>query len=345
MSDNGTSEEQTPIRDVIVIGSGPAGMSAALYAARANLDTLVIVGPQLGGQVAITWELDNYLGFYEDLTGPEFVEHMSKHVQKFGAELLYDMVTGIEFDTAPEGGVHSVTCYGGTYRARSVIVSAGASSRKLGVPGEEELTGKGVSYCATCDGAFFKEHDVIVVGGGDSAMEEALFLTRFAKSVKVVHRREELRAGPLLQERAFSNEKIEFIWNTVIDKIGGEGKVDHVLTSRTDREETGRLDVTGVFIFIGHFPNSDLFQGVLEMDEHNYVIVDEHMRTNVPGVYACGEIADPVWRQVATSVGQGAAAGIAVEEYLSGLDAPRTSAEAELEGVGIDATPEDAPAG
>jgi thioredoxin reductase (NADPH) len=334
MSDNGsttpdpnaTPENEVEIHDVVVIGSGPAGMSAALYAARANLDTVVLVGPQLGGQVAITWELDNYLGFHEDLTGPEFVEHMAKHVQKFGAELRYDMATAVNFD--PDGGLHSISTYGGEIQARSVIVSAGASSRKLGVPGEEGFTGKGVSYCATCDGAFFKDHDVVVVGGGDSAMEEAIFLTRFAKSVKVVHRREELRAGPMLQERAFANDKIEFVWNTVIDEIKGNGKVDHVTTRRTDNGEEGRLDVTGVFIFIGHFPNSDAYKGVLDMDEHGYVIIDGHMRTSIPGVFACGEIADPVWRQVATSVGQGAQAGIAVEEYLAEVDAQAAPAAA-----------------
>jgi len=304
---------EAAIHDVIVIGSGPAGMTAALYAARAGLDTIVLVGPQLGGQVALTWEIDNYTGLYEDLTGPELVDRMVKHVEKFGARLVYEMAAAVDLEVP----VKTVTTDGATHRARAVVVSAGASSRLLGVPGEKELTGRGVSYCATCDGAFFRGQDVAVVGGGDSALEEALFLTRFARSVTIVHRRDELRAGPQLQERALGHEKIRFVWNTVIEAIHGEGRIDHVTTRRTDTGEAGRLDVTGVFVFIGHFPNSGIFAGKLDMDEHGYLIIDEHMRTSAPGVFACGEIADPVWKQIGTSVGQGVMAGMAVEEFLS----------------------------
>lgn len=305
-----------PVHDVIVIGSGPAGMSAALYAARANLDTKVIVGPQLGGQVSITYEIDNYLGIHEDLSGAELTERMVKHVEKFGAELVWDEVTGVALD----GPVKTVRLYGGELKARAVIVSAGASATKLGVPGEDLFTGKGVSYCATCDGAFFKGHHVLVVGGGDSAMEEALFLTRFADSVRVIHRRDTLRAGPQLQERVFAHPKIRFVWNTVVEAIEGDGEVNRV---RVRNVETGAADVleaTGVFVFIGHYPNSNLFRGVLDMDEHGYLQIDDHMRTNLPGVYACGEIADPTWKQISTSVGQGAMAGMAVEDYLSRLE-------------------------
>lgn len=333
------SEEQK-VHDVVVIGSGPSGMCAALYAARAGLDTKVVVGPQLGGQVAITWEIDNYLGFIEDLTGPELVERMRKHVEKFGAELVYDEVTAVDF-TGPH---HTLTMYGGQLKARVVIVSAGATARTLGVPGEEELTGRGVSYCATCDGAFFKERDVVVVGGGDSAIEEALFLTRFASRVRVIHRRDELRAGPQLQERAMANDKIEFVWNTAVEGISGNGKVDAVTTRRTDTGESGALQTEGVFIFIGHYPNSSLFEGVLDMDEHGYVIIDDHMRTNVGGVYACGEIADPNWRQIATSVGQGCMAAMAAEEYLGVIEhstvgeaAPDAGEGAPIDGAAVPA--------
>lgn len=308
---------EATIHDVIVIGSGPAGMTAALYAARASLDTIVIVGPQLGGQVALTWEIDNYLGLFEDLTGPELVDRMVKHVEKFGARLVYDVATSVDLD----GPIKTVTGGSAVYRARSVVVSAGASSRLLDVPGEKELTGRGVSYCATCDGAFFRDQDVAVVGGGDSALEEALFLTRFARSIRIVHRRDALRAGPQLQERALNHEKIRMDWNTVIEEINGDGRVDHVTTRRTDTGEVGRLDVTGVFVFIGHFPNSGIFAGKLDMDDHGYLIIDDHTRTNEPGVFACGEIADPVWKQIGTSVGQGVMAGMAVEEFLSHQEA------------------------
>lgn len=312
----GTSDGQDPIHDVVVIGSGPAGMTAALYSARANLDTVVVVGPQLGGQVAITWEIDNYLGFHEDLTGPDLVERMVKHAEKFGAKLVYDEVTSVDFD----GPVKVLKMYGGELRARTVVVSAGASARLLGVPGEKDLTGRGVSYCATCDGAFFKDRKVAVVGGGDAAVEEALFLTRFASSVTVVHRRDELRAGPQLQERAFANDKISFAWNTVVEEIHGGDEVSHVVTRRTDTGEAGRMDLDGVFIFIGHFPNSGIFENVLEMDHHGYLVIDERMRTNKRGVFACGEIADPVWKQIGTSVGQGAMAAMSAEHYLADLE-------------------------
>lgn len=305
-----------PVHDVIVIGSGPAGMSAALYAARANLDTKVVVGPQLGGQVSITYEIDNYLGLYEDLSGEQLTQRMVAHVEKFGAELVYDEVTGVDFS----GPVKVVSLYGGELRARAVVVSAGASATKLGVPGEDEYGGRGVSYCATCDGAFFKGHHVLVVGGGDSAMEEALFLTRFADTVRIVHRRDEFRAGPQLQERVFANSKINVLWNTVIESIEGERDVTRVNVRNVVTNEPDVLDATGVFVFIGHYPNSNLFRGVLDMDEHGYLQIDERMRTSVRGVYACGEIADPTWKQISTSVGQGAMAGMAVETYLGVLE-------------------------
>jgi thioredoxin reductase (NADPH) len=302
--------------DVVVIGSGPAGLSAALYTARANLSTRVIAGPQMGGQVSLTWEIENYLGFPEGLTGAELTDRMVKHAEKFGAELVLDEVTGVDFGARP----FTVRTYGGQVEARAVVVAAGASSRTLNVPGEKELTGRGVSYCATCDGAFFRDHDVLVVGGGDSALEEAIFLTRFARSVRIVHRRDSLRAGPQLQARAEANPKISFVWNTAVDEIRGPGKVQAVAVRRVDTGAAAVLDATGVFVFIGHFPNSDLYAGVLDMDRHGYLQVNERMMTSVPGVFAAGEIADPFWKQVASSVGQGAQAGMAVQSWLGALE-------------------------
>ena len=303
------------MHDVIVIGSGPAGLNAALYTARASLDTKVISGPQVGGQLALTWEIDNYLGFIDSPSGADLTDLMVKHVEKFGARLEYDEVPSVDFTGHPL----KVTTYGGVLEARSVIIASGASATKLGVPGEDKLIGHGVSYCATCDGAFFKDDDVVVVGGGDSAVEEALFLTRFAKSVRVIHRRDELRAGPQLQERAFANDKIAFIWDTVVDEVVGNGHVSSIKVRNAKSGATDELQAQGIFIFVGHYPNSDLFRGAVDMDEHGYVLVDERTRTNVPGVFAAGEIMDPLWRQVATSVGQGCMAGMAAEEHLAAL--------------------------
>lgn len=299
---------------IIIIGSGPAGLTAALYAARATLNPLVIVGNQLGGQVAITYEVENYPGFPDGTTGPELVEMMRQQAERFGARYVYDSVVSVDFS---KGSPFTVKTYEEEYEAEAVIVTAGASPRKLGVPGESDFVGRGVSYCATCDGFFFRGKDVVVVGGGDSAIEEGLFLTKFANSVNIIHRRDELRAGPILQKRAMSHEKINFTWNTVIDKIEGNGTVQHVALRDVTTNEVQEKPIDGVFIFIGHFPNSDFLRGHLALDEQGYVITDELMRTNVPGVFAAGEIQDPVYRQVATSVGQGCAAALQAQKWLS----------------------------
>lgn len=299
---------------VIIIGSGPAGLTAALYAGRAQLEPLVIAGNQIGGQIAITNEVENYPGFPEGTTGPELVQLMQTHAENFGARLVYDEVTEVELTKGPP---FYVKTYSEEYEAEAVIITAGASPRRLGVPGEEELIGRGVSYCATCDGFFFRGKDVVVVGGGDSAMEEGIFLTKFADSVRIIHRRDELRAGPTLQKRAFANEKISFIWDTVVTEIKGNGLVQSVTTEEVNTGETEVLDTDGVFIYIGHYPNSKFLEGQVAMDEHGYVITDEFMRTSVPGVFAAGEIQDPVYRQIATSVGQGCAAAMQAEKWLS----------------------------
>jgi thioredoxin reductase (NADPH) len=302
---------------VIIIGSGPAGLTAAIYTGRAQLNPLVIAGTQIGGQIALTAEVENYPGFWaEDQvpTGPELVEVMQKQAEHFGARLEYDEVVSVDFST---GSPFTVKTYSKEYQADVVIVTAGASPRRLGVPGEEEFIGRGVSYCGTCDGFFFRGKDVFVVGGGDSAIEEGLFLTKFADSVTVIHRRDELRAGPALQKRAFANEKIKFIWDTTIDEIVGNGTVQGVKAHNLKTDEKTDLPIDGVFIFIGHFPNSKFLVGEVEMDEHGYIITDELMRTSVPGVYAAGEIQDPIYRQIGTSVGQGVAAAMQAEKWLS----------------------------
>jgi thioredoxin reductase (NADPH) len=300
---------------VIIIGSGPAGLTAALYTARATLDPLVIVGNQLGGQISITAEVENYPGFPEpDLTGPVLVDRMVKQAERFGARLEYDEVLEVDFS---KGSPFYIKTNSKEYQAESVIVTAGASPRRLGVPGEDDYIGRGVSFCATCDGFFFRGKDVVVVGGGDSALEEGLFLTKFANKVSIIHRRDELRAGPALAKRAFANEKIEFVWDTVVDEVVGNGMVSAVETTNLKSDEKKRIDTNGVFIYIGHYPNSKFLEGQLAMDEHGYIIADEKMRTSVPGVFAAGEIQDSIYRQIATSVGQGCAAAMQCEKWLS----------------------------
>lgn len=308
---------------VIIIGSGPAGLTAALYNGRAQLEPLVITGNQVGGQISITNEVENYPGFPEGTTGPELVELMQAHAEHFGARLVYDEVTEVSLT---EGPPFYVKTYGAEYETEALIITAGASPRRLGVPGEEELIGRGVSYCATCDGFFFRGKDVVVVGGGDSALEEGLFLTRFADSVRIIHRRDELRAGPTLQKRAFANEKISFVWDTVVTEINGNGTVSGVETMNVNSGKLETLTTDGVFIYIGHYPNSKFLEGEVAMDEHGYVITDEYMRTSVPGVFAAGEIQDPVYRQIATSVGQGCAAAMQAEKWLSEREDEREEA-------------------
>jgi thioredoxin reductase (NADPH) len=298
---------------VIIIGSGPAGLTAALYTARANLNPLVISGNQLGGQISITSEVENYPGFPEGTTGPELVDMMQKQAERFGARILIDEVIEVKLNDNPP---FYLKTHGDEFEADAVIITVGASPKRLDIPGEDEFIGRGVSFCATCDGFFFREKDVLVVGGGDSALEEGLFLTKFADRVRIVHRRDELRAGDALKRRATSNDKIEFVWDTVLEKIEGDGKVETVIARNVKTDQTEELETDGVFIFIGHYPNSGLFEGQVEMDERNYLITDDHMMTSIPGVFAAGEIQDPIWRQIATSVGQGCAAAMACERWL-----------------------------
>lgn len=309
---------------VVIIGSGPAGLTAALYTARANLSPVVIAGPQFGGQVALTHEIENYPGFPGG-SGTELIEIMKAQAERFGARIDMDVVLSVDFS---HGSPFSVRTGNLEYVADAVIVTAGASPRLLGVPGEAEYTGRGVSYCGTCDGFFFRGKRIVVVGGGDSAIKESLFLTKFASHIDVIHRRDTLRAEAELQRRAFEHEKISFIWNTVVERIEGEnGKVTSVQLRDVQTGEVRQYPTEGVFVFIGHEPNNALFKGVLAMDEHGYLITDRHMMTSVEGVFAAGEIQDPIWKQVATSVGQGTAAAMAAEEWLAKREAALADAQ------------------
>lgn len=311
----GTSGTQgaTEHAPIVILGSGPAGMAAALYAARDELSPLVLTGMELGGQVSLTESIENYPGFPEGIPAQELIERFKAQAERFGARFIMDVATQVDLSRRP----FVVKTYGMTYTADALIIATGASPRKLEVPGEKEFTGRGVSYCATCDGWFFKDKDVIVVGGGDSALEEGLFLTRYAKKVTIVHRRDQLRAQPYLQKQAFAHPKIEFIWNTVVTEILGDESVNGVRLRNVKTGEEEEMSIDGVFIFIGHVPNTDLFKGQLELDERGYIKVEGWVKTSVPGVFAAGEVADPRYRQVITSAGMGAAAAIEARHFLA----------------------------
>jgi thioredoxin reductase (NADPH) len=316
VSTSSQSDENNKHVKVLVIGSGPAGYAAALYAARAELEPLVLTGMQIGGQAALTHIIENYPGFPEGVGGSELGDLFQKQAERFGARTEFDTVNAVDFSQRP----YKITTDAGEYSAEAVIISTGANPNHLNVSGEEELTGKGVSYCATCDGWFFKDKKVVVVGGGDSALEEGLFLTRFASEVTIIHRRDELRAGAILQNRAMEHEKINFIWDTIVTEIAGEEKVEAVKLKNVKTDEESTFETEGVFIFIGHTPNTQIFEGQLEKDELGYLKVNNLMETNVPGVFAGGEVADPHFRQVVTSAGMGAAAAIQATRYLEELE-------------------------
>lgn len=313
---SGVSVSSDPVQEkhvkVLVLGSGPAGFSAALYAARAELEPVVLTGTELGGQAALTFTIENYPGFPEGVGGSELGELFQKQAEKFGATVEFDSASSVDLSQRP----FKVTTDNGLYLADSLIVATGARPNHLEVPGETGLTGRGVSYCATCDGWFFKDKKVVVVGGGDSALEESLFLTRFATSVTIVHRRDSLRAGKVLQNRAFSNPKVKFVWNSVVTAVTGSDKVTAVKLKDTVTGAESSLETDGLFIFIGHTPNTQIFKGQLEMDELGYIQSNQHMETNLPGVFVAGEVTDSHFRQVVTSAGMGAAAAIQATHFL-----------------------------
>ncbi|MDN5798093.1 MAG: thioredoxin-disulfide reductase [Intrasporangium sp.] len=306
------------VRHVIVIGSGPAGYTAAIYAARANLHPVLIEGAvTAGGALMNTTEVENFPGFPDGIMGPDLMDQMRAQATRFGAELVTDDVVEVSLD----GDVKSVTTGTGvTYAAHAVILAMGSAYRELGLPGEKELSGHGVSWCATCDGFFFRDQDIAVVGGGDSAIEEATFLTKFARSVTIIHRRDELRASKIMADRAFANDRITFAWNSQVAEIHGEGKLTGITLRDTLTGETRDLAVTGLFVAVGHDPRNELVKGVLELDDAGYVLVDgRSTRTNVAGVFACGDLVDHTYRQAVTAAGTGCAAALDAEHYLSAL--------------------------
>lgn len=303
---------------LIIIGSGPAGLTAALYAARADLEPLVFEGVAAGGQLMITTDVENYPGFPDGILGPELMDQFRKQAERFGSRLQQVDVTKVDFGVKP----FRVDVGADVYTADAVIVATGASARWLGVPGEEKLTGRGVSACATCDGFFFRNQYLIVVGGGDTAMEEALFLTKFANKITIVHRRDEFRASKIMAQRAIDHPKIDVLWNTVLEEIHGEGTVEKVTLRDTVTGVTREMAANGVFIAIGHKPNTDLFAQHLDLDENGYIVKspDGSTRTNVDGVFAAGDVADHTYRQAVTAAGTGCMAAIDAERWLAGLE-------------------------
>ncbi|WP_414936532.1 thioredoxin-disulfide reductase [Amycolatopsis sp. cmx-11-51] len=324
------------IRNLIVVGSGPAGYTAAVYAARAQLEPLVFEGTQFGGALMTTTEVENFPGFREGIQGPDLMEEMREQAKRFGADLRQEDVESVELT----GDVKYVVANGKRYAARAVVLSMGAAARYLNVPGEQELLGRGVSACATCDGFFFRDHDIVVAGGGDSAMEEATFLTKFAKSVTIVHRREEFRASKIMLERARENEKIKWALNKQITGVEGEGKVEGLQVKDTVTGEESQLNVTGFFVAIGHDPRSELVRGQVDLDEDGYVLTKGRTSyTNLPGVFAAGDLVDRTYRQAITAAGSGCAAAIDAERWLAEHAGVETAQETpELVGGGYGAT-------
>ncbi|MCK7637203.1 thioredoxin-disulfide reductase [Corynebacterium pygosceleis] len=303
-----------PVHDVIIVGSGPAGYTAAIYAARAELRPLVFEGVEYGGSLMTTTEVENYPGFAEGIMGPELMEQMRTQAERFGADLRQDLVDRMEL----AGDVKKVWVGDEEFSARTVILAMGAAPRYLGVPGEQDLLGRGVSSCATCDGFFFRDQDIAVIGGGDSAMEEALFLTRFASSVTIVHRREEFRASAIMEERARANDKIRFLTNKVVTRVEGEQKVTGLALADTVSGETSRLDVTAMFVAIGLDPRSEMVTGQVDRDPAGYVTVEQpSSRTSLPGVFACGDLVDSHYQQAVTAAGSGCRAAIDAEHFLT----------------------------
>jgi len=296
---------------VLIIGSGPAGLTAAIYAARADLEPLMIEGFARGGQLMITTDVENYPGFPDGIMGPDLMEQFRKQAERFGTRLISSDVTRVDFSAQP----FKVWVGEDLHEAESVIISTGASARWLGIPGEERLRGYGVSACATCDGFFFRDRQIAVVGGGDSAMEEALFLTKFASKVTIIHRRDEFRASKIMAQRALDHEKIEVLWDSVVEEVLGEGAVTGLEVRNVTTNEVSELATEGLFVAIGHDPNTEIFQGQIELDDEGYIVADG-TRTSVEGVFAGGDVVDKVYRQAVTAAGMGCAAALDAEKWL-----------------------------
>lgn len=308
-----TTNQGLDIFDVIIIGSGPAGYTAATYTSRAKLKTLIISGALPGGQLMTTSEVENYPGFPNGIFGPELMMNMRQQSERFGSFIVDDEVIQVNFKVNP----FFVKTHSKGYLSKSILVCTGATPRKLGILGEEAYGGRGVSYCATCDGPFFKGEDIVVVGGGDTALEEATFLTKFGKSVKILHRRDSLKGSKILQEKSFANPKINFLWNSIITKISGDKKISKILIKDVNTQQERELNVGGLFIAIGHEPNTKIFQGQLELNEHGYILLKENTRTSVDGVFAAGDVHDFRYRQAVTAAGYGCMAALDLEKWLN----------------------------
>lgn len=302
--------------DVLIIGGGPAGLTAGIYAGRGNLKTVILEKGQPGGQIAQTEEVENYPGFPDVIPGHELSERMVKQAEKFGAQLVSDEVLGLE---KMDGGFR-VRGYDKTYTAKVIIIATGANPKRLNVPGEDKFYGRGVSTCATCDGFFYRGKHIIVVGGGDAAVEEGTFLTKFADSVTIVHRRAELRANKVAQERAFKNPKIKFVWNTVVEEVLGEDTVTGLKVRNLETNEVSFMPTDGLFIYVGHEPNTGFLSGVLELSAHGYVAVRDEIYTSVEGIFSAGDVSDEIYRQLSTSVGAGTKAAMRAEKYIADLE-------------------------
>ncbi|MEM2140161.1 thioredoxin-disulfide reductase [Nitrososphaera sp.] len=300
-------------RDVIIIGSGPAGYTAGIYTSRARLSVLIISGTLPGGQLMTTSEVENYPGFPTGIFGPELMMNMRQQAERFGAAIVDDEVIKVDFKKRP----FTITTHAETYTADAVIIATGASPRKIGISGEQKYGGRGVSYCATCDGPFFRGEDIVVVGGGDTAVEEATFLTKFGKSVRIVHRRDSLRASKIMAEKALANPKIKFSWNSVVTDITGDKKVSAVTIKDTNTGKESKITAGGIFVAIGHEPNTAVFRGHLDLDDKGYMVLKDHTRTSVEGVFAAGDVHDHRYRQAVTAAGFGCMAAIDVERWLS----------------------------
>ncbi|MDQ4025193.1 MAG: thioredoxin-disulfide reductase, partial [Actinomycetota bacterium] len=334
MTDQPTATPQTPVLDVVIVGSGPAGYTAAVYAARAGLEPVVVAGSvTAGGALMTTTEVENFPGFPEAVMGPDLMDKMREQAERFGAKVVWDDAETLDLD----GAVKTIVTGGGeTFRARTVILATGSAYRELGLPDEKRLSGRGVSWCATCDGFFFRDQHIAVVGGGDSAMEEATFLTRFASKVTIVHRRDSLRASKIMADRAQANPKIEFAWNSEVVGITGENKVESLTLRDTVTGAERELGVTGLFIAVGHDPRTDLVKGQVELDAEGYIVVEGRAtRTNLQGVFACGDVVDHTYRQAITAAGSGCAAALDAQAYLTEL----ADAAGEAEVAGTPAVP------